>query len=1442
MPLAWQPKINRLWSQIEEEERKIEELSQPLAPRQRFGAGLAAPEEELPIEPEEGWYSRIMRYAPWTVVGTDIRTSIRATEIAEETGRPRQEVYRELLGLPPIEEVKELPWYQKPTAGWAPTPEVYEEFQSLPWQKQLLYEAPFWGMQAIVPGAMQVRAALAPTAARGGIRGAAAAVTRGALRPVAAIEEAQAKIIQAVANKISATRINFAFHRSAEYKQLIKEMPNASKARTAIEQRLRSAFLYDLQGNTRTATNIRTQIYHSKPQIDPGFHMPVPEDMALMLWVGGSEALLPMNPQKWAMLNIQGKVNLVKSLGLPGSVASKAWGALTEAERGVLGAKPEIPEFELFRTTRGFEEDAALRTLLETEQGYKLYAVFKTPTDAQEAAIKLTGQDIRFVKHISTTGVETYEVYTKPLEIAPEAVRPPTEGIKPEVSGIVTPIPGKEASRLKETPIWARTQVEVLVDAGGLTLDEKGRSLIRRNHKEIIKQALSEGKPVPNNVLKDYPDLAPPTEVKPAVPEVTPEVIVPKAPAPPEVLTPPPVEAPLPKPVTPSLELSQPKRAIELIRGVVEKWESLNIPRRVELFKSLGISGKLAPREWDALPITTKAKLADSLTPPPPNAPPEAVVPITRGESIQPASVNLTKQQATENVRMAVYNAIPESELDVAATSFLHENNFDTYIANMPLYKKLTPEEAQKMGIALRKTPKGKEVPAMRKSGFYVTKEFADYPYFENVGQVSGHWMDTTSMFSAIDGGYQGGAVAKYILHPTRQTHIAALEWNESEKLRIFNEVFAANDLVGKKYQIRAVSYVAEHITQSEARAGLISELLEKPRIKQFVARYSEVVRKRIVKAAVETRRAFDRLITMENQVRIKRGQDTIPYRENYIPWVMDTNVWSRTFGLRKKPEGVMAVPQMADFIKPDKPWNPREQARLGGLAKYHKERNMMTLLYDYVDTAMKDIFYTNIVQNAKIHSQTLRSLGHKSSAALIEDWAAESYAGVTSGVSRGIRRVIPMGALRPLFMLRRLLNTAVFAFNWQWNLFIQTSSTALTTARYGVKNTMMGMEYLINPKVKEQVRKNAYSWIIKARRGGKMVYQDLGASLEKSNKLETSRLQKAEQVALYLTSTIEEKLTGLSVWAAYKDGLDKGMREGSRELWDYASDGGALTQSMYNREDLPGVLRAREVGAFAPFQTFAIQVFNLSRELIGIPKIPRAGAYRGIAAKEVKPGAEPLRSRRIKRLMQGIAAIVVINVVTDKAINRKPWVVSSFIPMWSLLMGGTNAGNPWNQPLPTRYVGEFWRGVTAALKYDNYTKLRNWALKYHSTGGAQITKTLDGIEAVAKGKKEDVSGRTMFRISRDPINVAMAYSMGVYATREGRAYIHKQEEEMGGLPYELTRIPMSFLYKKKTYKIPSVPERPTEPVSDSQMQDRLRQELGSIEDIRELLRQELGR
>lgn len=306
---------------------------------------------------------------------------------------------------------------------------------------------------------------------------------------------------------------------------------------------------------------------------------------------------------------------------------------------------------------------------------------------------------------------------------------------------------------------------------------------------------------------------------------------------------------------------------------------------------------------------------------------------------------------------------------------------------------------------------------------------------------------------------------------------------------------------------------------------------------------------------------------------------------------------------------------------------------------------------------------------------------------------------------------------------------------------------------------------------------------------------QDIGATIEKNLALEGSTFDKAEHYANFLTNVIEERLTGVSVWAAYQDGLQKGMKEGSRELWEYASNGGAKTQSMYNPEDLPGVLRAREVGAIAPFQTFSFEVFNTVREISGI-RIGRAGAYKTVVADSIE--GKPLIRNRVKMVLRWLATIIVINAYCDKAINRKPWNLSSFLPFYNLVVGGTNAGNPWNQPLPTRYTGEFWSGINAAIRYEDFSRLRNWTIKYHTLGGVQITRWLTGLEALVKGKVTDIAGKRMFRVGDNIFDLIMSLTMGPFATEGGREYIREIRERRGGLLSELTGIPMPFLYRKK--------------------------------------------
>ncbi|GAI91537.1 unnamed protein product, partial [marine sediment metagenome] len=207
---------------------------------------------------------------------------------------------------------------------------------------------------------------------------------------------------------------------------------------------------------------------------------------------------------------------------------------------------------------------------------------------------------------------------------------------------------------------------------------------------------------------------------------------------------------------------------------------------------------------------------------------------------------------------------------------------------------------------------------------------------------------------------------------------------------------------------LRKVAWdVVQEINKEEADFKT-AQVLRKPEVQQFISKYDKGTQTRLVEFSQGVRALLDDLIGKQNAVRAKRGQDSIAYREKYLAWVAESNIWSKLGWMRKTPADFFRKPPLPDYIKPDAPFNPRAMAREGGMRGYEMERDVRKLLKDYVNTAGKDIFNTNIIHNAKIHTAALRSMGYENSARLIEDWASESYAGVLSTFEKGARGVVP--------------------------------------------------------------------------------------------------------------------------------------------------------------------------------------------------------------------------------------------------------------------------------------------------------------------------------------------------------------------------------------------------------------------------------------------------
>jgi len=730
-------------------------------------------------------------------------------------------------------------------------------------------------------------------------------------------------------------------------------------------------------------------------------------------------------------------------------------------------------------------------------------------------------------------------------------------------------------------------------------------------------------------------------------------------------------------------------------------------------------------------------------------------------------------RETTTKLHEEFLTPIEGNPLDQGAVAFLKSEKFADYINEMPAIGELSPKEVikydpeLKRNVASFKTKAGELKPAIRQSGYHVLPEFADaFEGAKDVSKLTPSWTDPTRMIQELDQGKWGGMAQKHILWPARMNTLAKLKWADKRKGELDKIIKNHNITSGKKGS--SVGDVIEYVSTEQLKTPS-EELLQIPKVKEFLKRYDDKTKIEIINACKEMRTFFNDLLRAQNAARKARKQREIPYRKDYRPWILEENIWNKLLGLKQKPETIMESPEMPDFIFPNQPPNPRSLAREGGLAKYLKQRNITSLMADYIETATKDIFDTNVVHNNKIHSAVLKGQGLENAAEGIDRWTAEVFAGVKPRVTRTATETLPKPIHKGTLKIRRMLTRAVFPLNWTWNMFIQTSSAGITYARYGNKANLSGLRYFTNAKMRNDVRRNAYSYILKSRWGGKAHYQDVQDSIMKNKRLEAKPIEKVEDFANFLTSSFESGLTGHAVAAAHYDGRIRLKLKG-RELWEYASEGGAKTQSMYNYGDIPGMLRAKEVGALFPFQTFGFEVFNTVREM-NIPVvrklIGKTGLYETMSADSAVGKA--LMSNRLKILARWLVAIVITDMVGEKAIGRKPWVITSFVPFIGYLLGGY-AGRG---PVPHQYIQDAKKGIKDVLVYGNFRKLRKWLIGYHVLAGVQINRMLDGIEAVAKqGRVENVGGKLLYKVS--PKEYPKAVFMGPFRTKAGKEYIKK--------------------------------------------------------------------
>jgi len=552
------------------------------------------------------------------------------------------------------------------------------------------------------------------------------------------------------------------------------------------------------------------------------------------------------------------------------------------------------------------------------------------------------------------------------------------------------------------------------------------------------------------------------------------------------------------------------------------------------------------------------------------------------------------------------------------------------------------------------------------------------------------------------------GPFTRGILYPNHGVDMARRQWSDAAKAEIVEWA--------KKWKVKPGSKRANEV-------GVMQETPEhagNPMIE-------------------EGRALFNKWRELNNEIRRETGRPEIAYKEDYIPHIRKTGWQDR---LRLDSGQGINRDGAPDFMKSKGVTNPRAMQRTGKLEDY--KTDIIELMTDYVDITGKDIFNSPTIMNNRAYARAAKAAGLENTARQIHDYTDVVYGMKAPPVTKLMNR--SHSGVRwtrdRIVGQRRRLNKSVFPYNWMWNIIVQPSSSSLTVMRYGPKKAIEGLALMHDPKFRKWALEETYASSTKRRSGGKLTTQDTG---DPTTTLKFAPLEKRglvdrfTQMGQFLAERIEQELTLHGTATAYRDGLSRGMT--GRTLNEWASEGGQKTQSLYNFEDIPGVLQNKEIGALIPFQTFSFEVFNNFGEIfanrgLGKTLLDKKAGYGRDAGKGAESGM-PAKTFKRARMLTGLIAMgLVWNWVGERVTGRRPWTPRAVLPFSDVFL--PDPGRRFNnrgRPVPYQIIDEFWRGFDKFLKTGDITKLAKWFVRYNIVGGTTWNRMWSGVEAVESGQ-----------------------------------------------------------------------------------------------------------
>ena len=785
---------------------------------------------------------------------------------------------------------------------------------------------------------------------------------------------------------------------------------------------------------------------------------------------------------------------------------------------------------------------------------------------------------------------------------------------------------------------------------------------------------------------------------------------------------------------------------------------------------------------------------------------------IPRGEYIKKMHTNnSTPEEATNYLYETFLTPASDNMVDVSSTAFLKTGNIADYYAHL-----------QKPSVPT---------------------EFADYIVGGMAKNYYARSYDMRGNFSLMDGGAINGVMRRHIYSSQNQVEMAADVWTNQV---LADRVYSNADRLGVRKgstDARLLTQVGEKISSEDATLP-VAQLLQRQDISDLVKGSQN--KKGVVELATIYRKLYDELLDEQNFVRGILEHRAIPKQAEYMPHVQVASMMDivaphrkmealdfikpgkafnpraleREFGIKwakREQDGIKLLEKYIEgsarrevFLNPfiqqlrryedalREPWRlvrtplsrvPDDYALPRGLALdaqgLHATRKLSNFEWDTAIKGAPDELKPTLralresIDNTPVYDKPAKA---------INEWVGQVYVGnmpagleATTWLPPKMRSALIRGSNA----FKGFMSRTVFPLNITWNSTIQTSSAVFTPMHAGVRNTIRGIHrYATNKQFRELMPK-LYANHVKIYRRGTAQFQDAGTYAETLRKHHRAGFEKLGDALSYATTTIEKNLSLWSGAAKWVQLERMGFR--GRALFDAASDGIAATQSMYDRANIPPVLRDRILTGMEMFQTFLYTAMNnMIREhrLVGI------------------------RDRKLKYFLTGFAGMMATNYMVSNLTGRSPyefpWTFLPFsnlartvIPIEKVLsrqpelsrvardVGLIHDFPTRGLPTPVGVFEDGAKGIRDLWANGDHRAMTRWGVRYAPGmfgvgGGIQYERIYRTLDALAEGGDIlDSRGhpRYSFDVS-DPSEVLRAFAGGPTRTR---AYLQwRKDHEFG--------------------------------------------------------------